>query len=63
MTLPLTGFFMKAVGLGEAHKQIEADKRARENEADRRDFNRRRMHSMCPVHCHLFSAVWDRKLI
>ena len=59
MTPPLTGFFMKAVGLGEAHKQIEAEKRARENEADRRDFNRRRMHSMCSVPCYPFVAVWE----
>ena len=59
MTPPLTGFFMKVVGLGEAHKQIEADQRAREDEADIRDFNRRRMHGMCPVHCCLSAAVWD----
>ena len=49
MAPPLTGFFMKAVGLGDAHKQIEAEKRARDRQADRRDFNRRMKHSMCPV--------------
>ena len=59
MAPPLTGFFMKAVGLGEAHKQIEADERAREDRADRRDFNRGRMQGMCPVRCYLFAAVWD----
>ena len=59
MAPPLTGFFMKAVGLGEAHKQIEAEKRARENEADRRDFNRYRMRSMCLVPCYLLVAVWE----
>ena len=63
MAPPLTGFFMKAVGLGEAHKQIEAEKRERTNAADRREFNRYRMQSMRPVHRYLFVAVWERKLI
>ena len=63
MAPPLTGFFMKAVGLGEAHKQIEAEKRDRTNAADRREFNRYRMQSMRPVPCYLFVAVWERRLI
>ncbi|KAM0796310.1 hypothetical protein BDR22DRAFT_966250 [Usnea florida] len=46
MAPPLTGFFMKAVGLGEAHKQIEAEKRERNNAADRREFNRYRMQKL-----------------
>ena len=61
MAPPLTGFIMKAVGLGDAHKQIEAEKRARDDAADRRDFNRRMKHSMYPVHYSSFACNMEWK--